>query len=220
MRRLVELMGGRISVSSAPGMGATFTFTLSFETAAAGPMEESYPASSEGALRNVTERFSGATVLVVEDNAVNREVARRFLERLGCTPVLVPDGKAALDACGLRDFDLILMDVQMPVMDGLEATRELREREASTGRRTPIVALTASAMSGELSRCLSAGMDGLLTKPVEVARLREVLEQYVGAPEEETDDMSPTDEERANAPEAGCDGARRTAHRHGSACER
>jgi PAS domain S-box-containing protein len=202
VRRLVELMGGRISVSSAPGVGSTFTFTLSFETAAAGPAEEPYPSSEDITLRNITERFGGAAVLVVEDNAVNREVARRFLERLGCTPIVVPDGKAALEACALRDFDLILMDVQMPVMDGLEATRELRERESAMGRRTPIVALTASAMSGELSRCLSAGMDGLLTKPIEVARLREVLEQYVGAPEEETDDMTPTDEERANAPDA------------------
>jgi two-component system, sensor histidine kinase and response regulator len=148
------------------------------------------------------EQFSGATVLVVEDNAVNREVARRFLERLGCTPVVVPDGKAALEACALRDFDLILMDVQMPVMDGLEATRELRRREADTGTRTPVVALTASAMSGELSRCLSAGMDGLLTKPIEVARLREVLKQYVGGPEEETDAVSTPDDVRTDADEA------------------
>ncbi len=155
-------------------------------------------------------------MLVVEDNEVNREVARRFLERLGCTPVLVTDGKAALDACSSRDFDLILMDVQMPVMDGLEATYELRRRETGTGRRTPIVALTASAMSGELSRCLSAGMDGLLTKPVEVARLREVLVQYVGAPDEETDDVTSPDDERADAQEAGATAARRIAHRHES----
>ncbi|MEJ0038352.1 MAG: ATP-binding protein [Gammaproteobacteria bacterium] len=201
VRRLVELMGGRISVSSAPGVGSGFTFTLPFETAAATPAE--VPVSrDELSLRNVTEQFTGATVLVVEDNEVNREVARRFLERLGCVAVVVPDGKAALEACALREFDLILMDVQMPVMDGLEATRELRRREAGTGTRIPIVALTASAMSGELSRCLSAGMDGLLTKPVEVARLREVLEQYVGAPEEETDEMNGTGDERTDAPES------------------
>jgi two-component system, sensor histidine kinase and response regulator len=120
-------------------------------------------------------------VLVVEDNEVNREVALRFLERLGCAATAVGHGQAALDACAEREFSLILMDVQMPVMDGLTATRELRRREKG-GRRTPIVALTASAMSGELNRCLAAGMDGLLTKPLEVARLREVLQQYVATP--------------------------------------
>jgi len=202
VRRLVELMGGRISVSSAPGMGSAFTFTLAFETAAAAPAVVLTP-SDTGSLRDVVEQFAGATVLVVEDNAVNRDVARRFLERLGCKPVVVPDGRAALEACTLRDFDLILMDVQMPVMDGLEATRELRRREALNGTRTPIVALTASAMSGELSRCLSVGMDGLLTKPIEVSRLREVLKQYVGAPAEEADDMSSTDDDRPDAQDAG-----------------
>jgi CheY-like chemotaxis protein len=109
---------------------------------------------------------------------VNREVARRILERLGFQVDLAPDGQAALDACAARRFDLILMDVQMPVMDGLTATRELRKRETG-GQRTPIVALTASAMSGELSRCLAAGMDGLLTKPLEVERLRDVLTRHV-----------------------------------------
>ncbi len=117
-------------------------------------------------------------MLVVEDNEVNREVARRFLERFGCTPTTVTNGEAALEACAQRRFNLILMDVQMPVMDGLAATRELRRREAG-GAQTPIVALTASAMSGELERCLSAGMDALLTKPLEVARLREVLRRYL-----------------------------------------
>jgi len=202
VRRLVELMGGRISVSSVRGVGSAFTFTLAFETTL--PTLVEVPVSSDdGSISDVAEQFSGASVLVVEDNEVNREVARRFLERLGCKPVTVPDGKAALEACGLRDFDLILMDVQMPVMDGLEATRELRRREAGSGTRTPIVALTASAMSGELSRCLSAGMDGLLTKPFEVARLREVLRQYVGAGVEETDDMSSIDDDGPGASETG-----------------
>jgi CheY-like chemotaxis protein/HPt (histidine-containing phosphotransfer) domain-containing protein len=173
-------------------VGSAFTFTLSFETAGAIPPE--VQARSAGlSLSQVTEQFAGKTVLVVEDNEVNREVVRRFLERLGCTPVVVHDGQAALDACSRQDFDLVLMDVQMPVMDGLEATRELRRREAGTGRRTPIVALTASAMSGELNRCLASGMDGLLTKPIEVSRLREALKEYVGIPEDEQD--APTDDD-------------------------
>ena len=208
VRRLVELMGGRISVSSAPGVGSTFTFTLSLETAAAAPTEAP-AATGAAALREGSEQFAGSVVLVVEDNEVNREVARRFLERLGCTPVVVADGKAALEACALQSFDLVLMDVQMPVMDGLEATRELRRREAATSTRTPIVALTASAMTGELNRCLTAGMDGLLTKPIEVARLREVLERYVGTPEAQSDAVTPendpdgADRDGAPSPPAG-----------------
>jgi two-component system, sensor histidine kinase and response regulator len=184
-------------VSSAVGVGSAFTFTLSFETAAEVPANG--PLSpAEASLSSVTERFAGSTVLIVEDNDVNREVARRFIERMGCTAIVVPDGKAALEACALRDFDLILMDVQMPVMDGIAATRELRRREASAGGiRTPIVALTASAMPGELNRCLAAGMDGLLTKPIEVARLRDVLKRYFGNPEAEVDAMDSPDDETA-----------------------
>ena len=180
VRRLVDLMEGEVAVSSAPGTGSLFAFTLPLETAAAAPSEpQRFPRLE--AFAGLAPIASGAAVLIVEDNEVNREVATRFVERLGCAATAVPDGKAALDLCAQREFSLILMDVQMPVMDGLTATRELRRREAS-GRRTPIIALTASAMSGELDRCLAAGMDGLLTKPLEVVRLREVLEQFGSAP--------------------------------------
>jgi two-component system sensor histidine kinase/response regulator len=116
-------------------------------------------------------------VLLVEDHPVNQEVARRFLERLGCEVTVVGDGAQAVAECAERSFDIVLMDVQMPVMDGLTATREIRKREGQ-GRRVPIVALTASAMTDELEHCLGAGMDGLLTKPLEFERLREALIKY------------------------------------------
>jgi PAS domain S-box-containing protein len=121
-------------------------------------------------------RFSGR-VLLVEDNVVNQKVARRFLERLGCEVTLAENGAESIEAWEKSDFELVLMDVQMPVMDGYTATREIRAREGSR-RRVPIVALTANAMTGQLERCLEAGMDGLLTKPLAVEALQDVLERY------------------------------------------
>jgi two-component system sensor histidine kinase/response regulator len=128
------------------------------------------------AVDSAPTRYSGR-VLVVEDNVVNQQVTRRFLERLGCEVEVAENGHRAVERTTQGAYDLILMDVQMPVMDGLTATREIRRHEDS-GRRTPIVALTASAMTDELERCISAGMDGLLTKPLEPLRLRETLDRY------------------------------------------
>ena len=125
-------------------------------------------------------KYSGR-VLLVEDNAINQRVARRFLERLGCEVQVVGDGAQAIEAFQRGTFGFILMDMQMPVMDGLEATRQIRELEA--GRvRTPIVALTANAMMGTLERCLEAGMDDYLTKPLDISRLEDVLERFMGNP--------------------------------------
>jgi two-component system sensor histidine kinase/response regulator len=128
------------------------------------------------AVDSAPTRYSGH-VLVVEDNAVNQQVTRRFLERLGCEVEVAENGHRAVELFSHGDYDLILMDVQMPVMDGLTATREIRRHETAGGR-TPIVALTASAMTDELERCIAAGMDGLLTKPLEPLRLRETLDRY------------------------------------------
>ena len=120
-------------------------------------------------------RYHGR-ILVVEDHPVNQQVARKFLERLGCEVTVVDDGAKAVEACARETYDLVLMDVQMPVMDGLTATREIRRAEADS-RHTPIIALTASAVTDELERCSTAGMDGMLTKPLELVRLREVLDR-------------------------------------------
>jgi CheY-like chemotaxis protein len=123
-----------------------------------------------------TRPYSGR-VLLVEDNVVNQKVGQRFLERLGCDVTLAENGEEAIQAWKNSDFRLVLMDVQMPVMDGYTATRQIRDLER--GRmRTPIVALTANAMTGQLERCLQSGMDGLLTKPLEPERLEEVLERF------------------------------------------
>jgi two-component system, sensor histidine kinase and response regulator len=115
-------------------------------------------------------------VLVVEDNVVNQQVAKRFLQRLGCEVVVAENGRRGVEEYFRDQFGLVLMDVQMPVMDGLAAAREIRSREGS--RHVPIVALTASAMTDELERCTSAGMNDLLGKPLELTRLCELLDRY------------------------------------------
>jgi signal transduction histidine kinase/CheY-like chemotaxis protein len=116
-------------------------------------------------------------VLVVEDNVVNQQVARRFLQRLGCEVLVAENGKRGVEEFFQNPYGLVLMDVQMPVMDGLAAAREIRRREPP-GKRVPIVALTASAMTDELERCTTAGMDGLLVKPLELPKLCEILDRY------------------------------------------
>ncbi len=123
-----------------------------------------------------SDRYTGH-VLLVEDNAVNQKVAERFLERLGCRVTTVADGAAAVIACHDAAYDLVFMDMQMPVMDGLTATRHIRQLDTQSAR-VPIVALTANAMPGQLERCLAAGMNAYLTKPLEIGRLRETLDRF------------------------------------------
>jgi two-component system, sensor histidine kinase and response regulator len=121
------------------------------------------------------QRFAGA-VLLVEDNFVNQKVAIRFLERLGCSVELANNGAEAVAACQARYYDIVLMDLQMPVMDGMEATQKIRQFE--TDRHVPIIALTANAMNGDRERCEAGGMDGYLTKPIEIDRLRDILTRF------------------------------------------
>src|SRR5687767_9975718 len=122
----------------------------------------------------------GRVVLLVEDNATNRRVAELFLERAGCEVVLAADGREALEELHKRPVDLVLMDVQMPVMDGLEATRRIRA-DISGGARIPIVGLTANALKEQVEACRAAGMDEVIAKPIERERLEAVLERYAPA---------------------------------------
>ncbi|MEZ5145333.1 MAG: PAS domain S-box protein [Acidimicrobiales bacterium] len=166
-RRLVELMGGELHVETEPERGSTFTFSVpapALETAVAS--EEPPPVPAAASRR----------VMVVEDNPVNQLLVARQLERLGYDPVVVDGGAAALEHLELDLPDVVLMDWQMPHMDGLETTRRIREREATRGMgRVPIVAMTASAMPGDRARCLEAGMDDFVSKPVSLAALGHVL---------------------------------------------
>jgi CheY-like chemotaxis protein len=125
-------------------------------------------------------QFAGARVLVADDSAVNREVACEALARLGITPTTVENGQQAFDAVRTTEFDIVLMDGSMPVIDGFQATRLIREHEAATGgRRTPVVALTAHVVGAGAELWREAGMDGVLHKPFTVAKLAECLSQWI-----------------------------------------
>jgi signal transduction histidine kinase/CheY-like chemotaxis protein len=153
--RLVALMDGAIWVESKPGMGSTFHFTACFAPAAAGelcPAAPSLPVEPQRPL----------VILLVEDNPVNQRLALRLLERRGHRVTLAGNGRIAVDLARARHFDIVLMDVQMPIMDGLEATRHIRSRDPEI----PIVAMTAHAMDGDRERCLAAGMNGYASKPI------------------------------------------------------
>ena len=136
------------------------------------------PLIARAQLANPTPRQYVGRVLVVEDNPVNQKVAQKFLERMGCSVRVASDGTEAVAASAEERFDLILMDMQMPKMDGLTATRTIRAREAGSAR-TPIVALTANVLAGQFQSCFDAGMDDVLAKPLEIARLHDVLERFV-----------------------------------------
>jgi signal transduction histidine kinase/CheY-like chemotaxis protein len=126
----------------------------------------------------VTKRLR---ILLAEDNPINQAVVVRMLENMGHMPTIVHDGQQALSMSGSGDFDLIFMDVQMPVMDGLTATRTIRGKERTTGSRIPIIAMTAHAMKGDSERCLEAGMDGYLSKPLSSRGIEEILARFFGA---------------------------------------
>jgi signal transduction histidine kinase/CheY-like chemotaxis protein len=176
-RQLAQIMGGRLWAESTPGRGSTFHFTVRLGIA------QTLPAPKSG--QSLASRQSGGDapeslrILLAEDNPVNQMLAARLLEKHGHRVALARNGREALEQIAAQAFDVVLMDVQMPEMDGLEATAAIRQQEKTTGGHLPIVAMTAHAMQNDHQRFLAAGMDSYVSKPININQLVSVVESVL-----------------------------------------
>ncbi|MEI7953636.1 MAG: CHASE domain-containing protein [Verrucomicrobiota bacterium] len=178
-KQLVQLMGGDIGVESTEGIGASFWFTLRLsQPLALTQLSPSTPPPTAPATAKL-QNWQGLRALLAEDNLINQKVAVGFLQKLGLRVDVVGDGADACQALTSETYDVVFMDMQMPVMDGLDATRLLRSSQATIQPQVPVIAMTANAMVGARQQCLDAGMNDYITKPVTTHSLAQVLEKWL-----------------------------------------
>ncbi len=183
-KKLVEMMNGSIGLVSEPNQGAEFWFSIPLELASDIPSKSTPKQKPEIPKPTDSEKY---WVLVAEDNRVNQIVTRAQLESMGLGVRVVANGREAVQSFEQFPCDLILMDCQMPEMDGFEATRLIRSMQTNLGKRVPILALTANAIKGDEEACFKAGMDGYLTKPIGQEQLREAVARLLSANVRPTD---------------------------------
>jgi signal transduction histidine kinase/CheY-like chemotaxis protein len=180
-RRLIELMGGRLDFSSEPGVGSRFWFTLPLIKHKESEVDTVEVETMPPSVQSSAPARAVARVLVAEDNAVNQRLVKRMLEKMGHTVDIAPDGYQAVTLAMANHYDVVLMDCSMPEMDGYQATAEIRRlHQEGALRRIPVIALTANALPEDRERCLAAGMDDYLSKPIAREDLRAMLDKYLG----------------------------------------
>jgi CheY-like chemotaxis protein len=175
---LVALMGGQFEVESEEGQGSVFSFTVTFGRARSAQAASPQPKLSGDAASSPPPSLS---ILLAEDNVVNRQLALRLLQKQGHQVTCARDGSEALALMDQVRFDLVLMDVEMPNLNGLEASRAIREREKKLGGHIPIVAMTAHVMKGDAEMCIASGMDAYLSKPIRPEDLAAMIRDTIGA---------------------------------------
>jgi CheY-like chemotaxis protein len=180
---LASLMGGSVRVESELGRGSVFCFSAVFRPAHAGVPDDSVTTPDDAARSGLDAESPRSCrplhILLAEDGPVNQEVAVGLLELRGHRVAVANNGQEALEACATHSFDVILMDLEMPELDGFEATKQLRQQERATGNHTPVIAMTAHAVRGVRERCLEAGMDDFVTKPIQPDELYRTVESLV-----------------------------------------
>src|SRR6185312_1637656 len=172
-KKLVELQGGQLTVDSTLGEGSTFSFSIEFTNYKPKPQEEALLATG------TTKDLKGVRILFVEDNKVNQRVGDRTLTKWGATLDIAENGRFAIDMLSKKKYDLILMDLQMPEMDGIETTQHIRNGMSPEISKIPIIAMTASAFRGEYDNCIAAGMNDYIAKPFKPDELYNMIKEHL-----------------------------------------